>query len=219
MNTQWSYSSLKTFEQCPKKYYHLKVARDFKDEGSEATVYGSEAHKAAELFISNGEPLPKRFAYMQPVLNALNAMNGEKHCELELGVTEDYEPTGFHSDDVWLRTIVDLLVINGPNAYLIDYKTSKSAKYADTTQLDIMAAAVLTHFPQVQHIKSGLLFVVSNEFIRKEHKRDLHMSYYATFDPALARLRASMDNGVWNPISGPLCRFCPVSSCPHNRSR
>ena len=58
MSFNWSYSSIKTFQQCPKKYYHLKIAKDVKDEGSEATIYGQELHKAAEDFIKEGKPLP-----------------------------------------------------------------------------------------------------------------------------------------------------------------
>ena len=52
--TAWSYSSLKTFEQCPKKYYHLKVAKDVKDKGSSAMFYGNEVHKAAEQYMKEG---------------------------------------------------------------------------------------------------------------------------------------------------------------------
>ena len=40
--TAWSYSSITLFEQCPKKYYHTRVAKDFKDEDSTATIYGKE---------------------------------------------------------------------------------------------------------------------------------------------------------------------------------
>ena len=60
--TTWSYSSLKTFEQCPKKYFHLKVVKDVKDQGSEATIYGQEVNKAAEDFIKLGTPVQERFA-------------------------------------------------------------------------------------------------------------------------------------------------------------
>jgi len=28
----WSFSAIKLFEQCPRKYYHLKIKKDFKDE-------------------------------------------------------------------------------------------------------------------------------------------------------------------------------------------
>lgn len=218
--TTWSYSSLKTFEQCAKKYYHLKVLKDVKDVGSEATIYGNEAHKAAEDYVSAGTPLPARFSYMQKTLDALLAIPGEKHCELKLGVElsdTGYLPCEFFGEEVWWRGIADLLIINGDTGYLVDYKTSKNAKYADTKQLDILAAAVFTRFPELRKLKSALAFVVSNEFVKKEHTSDLRKSYFATFTPELDRLSVAEDTGVWNANSGPLCKFCPVTTCEHNR--
>lgn len=218
--TTWSYSSLKTFEQCAKKYYHLKVLKDVKDEGSEATIYGNEAHKAAEDYVSAGTPLPARFSYMQKTLDALLAIPGEKYCELKLGVElsdTGYLPCEFFGEEVWWRGIADLLIINGDTGYLVDYKTSKNAKYADTKQLDILAAAVFTRFPELRKLKSALAFVVSNEFVKKEHTSDLRKSYFATFTPELDRLSVAEDTGVWNANSGPLCKFCPVTTCEHNR--
>ena len=52
----WSFSSIKTFEQCPKKYYHLKVAKDFKEQETEAMHYGTRFHEAAEFYIKDGTP-------------------------------------------------------------------------------------------------------------------------------------------------------------------
>ena len=52
----WSYSSLKTFQQCPKKYYHIKVAKDVKDEGSEATIYGKELTKLLRTILKMAHP-------------------------------------------------------------------------------------------------------------------------------------------------------------------
>jgi hypothetical protein len=216
----WSYSSIKTFEQCAKKYYHLKVAKDVKDTGSEATLYGNQLHKAAEEYVKLSKPLPEKFKFILSVLDALNKIPGEKHCELRLAVAYDgkeYTPTTYFAKDVWWRGVADLLIVDGELAYLVDYKTSKNAKYADTTQLDIAAAAVFTHYPQVEKIKSALVFVVSNEFIEKEHHRELYKSYYATFDEPLDRLAAAEKNNVWNAVSGPLCAYCPVKSCEHNR--
>ena len=222
MNITWSYSSLKTFEQCPKKYYHLRVVKDVKDEGSEATVYGQEVHKAAEDYIKHGIPIPKKFEYVADVVESFNQIEGEKHCELKLGVRRTptgYEPCGFFDKDVWWRGIGDLVIVNGTLAFSVDYKTSKNAKYADMKQLDILAAALFTHFPQVERIKSALAFVVSNEFIHKEHKIELRDSYFSTFDEGLDRLAAAQESGVWNANTGPLCRFCPVTTCEHNRRK
>ena len=218
----WSYSSLKTFEQCPKKYYHLKVLKDVKDTGSTATLFGTHVHKAAEDFMEKGTPIPEKYKFVVPALEALKQIPGEKHCEIRLAVAYDgkqHTPTTFFAKDVWWRGVADLLIIDGEQAYLVDYKTGKNAKYADTTQLDIMAAGVFTHYPEVQHIKSALIFVVSNEFIRKTHSRALHKSYYAIFDEPLDNLIAAGENNVWNANSSPLCAYCPVKKCVHHITR
>jgi CRISPR/Cas system-associated exonuclease Cas4 (RecB family) len=222
MNITWSYSSLKTFEQCPKKYYHLKVVKDVKDEGSEATLYGQELHKAAEDYIKEDKAIPPKFSYIQDTVDAIKNIPGEKHCELKLGVRKTdtgYEPCDFFAKDVWWRGIGDVVVVQDELAFSLDYKTSKNAKYADLKQLDILAAALFTHFPQVKRIKSALAFVVSNEFIHKEHVADMRDYYFSTFEPELDRLAAAQETGVWNTNTGPLCRFCPVVSCEHNRKR
>jgi hypothetical protein len=220
--TAWSYSSIKTFDQCPKKYYHLKVAKDVKDEGNEASIYGNDAHEAAEHYIKHGTPIPDKYAIMRPVVEQLAKFPGEKHTELKLGVRESeaaFEPCGFFDEDVWYRGIVDLLIVDGTTAHMIDYKTGKNAKYADMKQLDLMAGAVFTHFPEVMKVKSGLAYVVSNEFIKKTHVRAELNTYMNVFDYQLGQLEDAMQSGMFNPKSGPLCGWCPVVSCDHHRPR
>jgi len=218
----WSYSSIKTFDQCPKKYYHLKVTRDVQDEGGAATIYGQEVHKTAEEYVRDGVPVPEKFKFVEPTVAAFNNIPGEKHCELKMGVKKTsagYEPCEFFARDVWWRGVADLLIINGGKAWLADYKTSKSAKYADTKQLDLLAGATFLHFPQVKRVKSALAFVVSNEFIKKSYDATEKNKCFSAFDNELDRLETAHKTGVWNAVSGPLCRFCPVVSCEHNRKR
>lgn len=220
MNLVWSYSSLKTFEQCPKKYYHLKVAKDIKDVPHESAIYGGDVHKAAEKHIRDGKPMPKKYSYMQSILESLKNIPGDKHCELELGLTEELKACAFKAPDVWWHGIVDLLIVDKAKglAHMVDYKTGKSARYADTKQLDYMATAVFAHFPEINKIKSALLFVVSNEFVRKEHYAGNKKEYIQPALVHLNRLKKAEEFDIWNPISGPLCRFCPVKQCEHNRS-
>lgn len=217
--TAWSYSSIKTFEQCPKKYYHLKVAKDVKDEPGEAADYGTAVHLAAEEYIRDGKPIPEKFAYMRPIVEKLASLPGEKHAELKLGVREDFSPCGFFDADVWWRGIADLLVIDGHRAWCVDYKTGKSARYADTKQLDLLAGAVFSHFPQVMTIKSSLIFVVSGELIPKKHMITERSEYLSVFNEQLSHLDAAMESGIFNPKSGPLCGWCPVESCANWRPR
>lgn len=215
----WSYSSIKTFEQCPKKYFHLKIAKDVQDNPGTAAIYGTAVHTAAEEYVRDGTPIPEKFAYMRPIVERLEKLPGKKHCELELAVRKDLSPCGFSDPDAWWRGIIDLIVINDNRAWMVDYKTGKSARYADTKQLDLMAGAVFAHFPNVLAIKSSLMFVVSGELIAKKHVLTERDQYMSVFNEQVENLEASLENGVWNPKSGPLCGWCPVSSCAHWKSR
>ena len=220
--TAWSYSSIKTFDQCPKKYFHLKVAKDVKDEPGEAADYGTAVHEAAELFIKDGTPIPDKFAFMRPIVEPLATKQGAKHTELKLGVKKTdtgFEPCGFFDSGVWYRGIVDLLIVDDTKGWMIDYKTGKNAKYADMKQLDLMAGALFIKHPELETIKSALAYVVSNEFPKKVHKREKLDEYMSVFDDQLDQLDAAMENGVFNPKSGPLCGWCPVTSCEHWKPR
>jgi hypothetical protein len=220
MSTAWSYSSIKTFDQCPRKYFHLKVLKDVKDYGNQATIYGQEVHKACEDYVKDDVEIPEKFAYVRGVVEAIKRMDGDKHTELKLGVKKvegGYEPCKFLGKDVWWRGIADVVVIRGDIGYSLDYKTSKNARYADTKQLDLVAAGLFVHFPQLKKVKSGLLFVVSNEFIHKEHFVEQRDNYFDTFKDQLDRLDSAEVSGVWNAKTGPLCKFCPVTRCEHNR--
>jgi hypothetical protein len=214
----WSYSSIKTFEQCPKKYFHLKVVKDVKDNPGPEAVYGTEVHLAAEEFIRDGKPVPDKYGFILPVVERLAKFPGEKRVEMKLGLRKEgneFSPCSFFDKGVWYRGIIDLLIVNGERAHLLDYKTGKNAKYADMKQLDLMAGAVFVHYPEVQEIKSGLLYVVSNEFPKKTHVREKLSEYLSVFDEQLGRLDDAMENGVFNPKSGPLCGWCPVIECAH----
>jgi hypothetical protein len=226
--TAWSYSSISTFKKCPKQYYHLKVAKDVKDEGGPHLVHGNAVHKAAEKYIKDGTALPTKYGFLQKTMDLINRIKGDKHCEMRLGLTKTdsgfgatYEPCGFldKKKDVWWRGVADLIIINGSRGFLIDYKTGKNAKYADTKQLDLLAGATFTHFPKVKSLKSALAYVESGDMITKEHTAPLRKSYLTVFDSELERLQVAEDTGVWNTVESPLCAWCPVKQCPHWRER
>lgn len=220
--TAWSYSSIKTFEQCPRKYYHLRIAKDVKDEGSDATQYGTDVHKAAEDYVKGGVPIPPKFGYMEPVVSRLIDLPGIKYTELKLGLKKTgstYEPCGFFDKDVWWRGVADFVSVDDTRGFSVDYKTGKNARYADTKQLDLVAGALFVHYPSLKRIKSGLAYVVSDEWVEKRHQQDKLEDYLSVFDEQLNQLEEAEASGVWNAKSGPLCGWCPVSSCEHWKPR
>lgn len=214
----WSFSSLKTFDQCPKKFYHLKVVKDFQeDQNAEHLIYGTRFHEAAEFYIRDDKPLPPEFNYAKASLDKLKAMEGEKLCEYEMGLTENLEPCEFKDPNVWWRGIADLIILRGDMAFVLDYKTGKSAKYADTGQLELMALAVFKHFPQIKRVKAGLLFVIAKEFPKAEYTVEQEPILWGKWLADHAKMRKAYETGVWNPRTSGLCKkHCVVLACPHN---
>lgn len=214
----WSYSSLDLFKQCPQKYYRLRVLKDVKDPPAEHLNYGLAVHKAAEDYIGKGVPIPEKYvAILKTSLDRLIAMEGEKHCELRLGLTQGLEPCAFFAPDVWWRGVADLIIIKDDSAYVVDYKTGKSSKYADTKQLELLSLAVFKHFPQVKKIKGGLLFVVANDLIKANYEQDKAGVYWTKWLEDTGRLEAAIANDVWNAKPNFTCRqYCPVHDCQHN---
>jgi hypothetical protein len=100
----------------------------------------------------------------------------------------------------------------------VDYKTSKSARFADTKQLDLVATGLFAKFPEVKKVKSALVFVVSKEFVKAEHTADKIEKYMEKPRQSVARIEAAIENGVWNPKESALCKFCAVKQCEYNRS-
>lgn len=215
----WSFSRIKAFQQCPKKFYHLKIAKDYSEPETEAMSYGTAFHLAAEEYVRDGTPLPSRFGFAQDVLDALIAKRGDKLCEIKMGLTEDLEPCGFFDDKVWWRGIADLVILDGDTARVVDYKTSKSAKYADKGQLELMALATFKHFPEVTKVMAGLLFVMSRDLVKDTYHRDTMPVLWGKWLANYKRMETAHEKDVWNAHPSGLCRrHCVVLECVHNGS-
>jgi len=217
----WSFSRIKAFEQCPKQFYHEKVLKQYPFVQTDAIIYGNEFHKACENYIGKNEPLPNKFLYVKEVLDNLNSRRGIKLCEKKLGVTANLEPCDFYSKDVWFRGIADLLIIDvvGNMAWVVDYKTGKSAKYADKGQLELMALSVFAHYPDIEKVNAGLVFVVANKLVKETYEIVDRANLWEKWTSNYATMEKAFEADVWNPRPSGLCRrHCPVTECPHNGS-
>jgi len=213
----WSYSSLKEYQNCPKKYHEIRVLKNYTVKETEQMRYGTEVHKALEDYVRDGVELAKNYQRFKPFVDKLISIPGEKYCEYEMALTYNREPCDFKSEDRWVRGIADLVIVDGDYAFIVDYKTG-SNKYPDPKQLRLMALMLFTYFPDVKKIKAGLLFVMKNSFVSEEyHRKDMDKSW-AMFEQPLKRLETSYDNNKWQANPTPLCRWCPVQSCEFNRS-
>jgi hypothetical protein len=215
---QWSFSSLKDFINCPKQYYHTKVAKDFVKKTTDNMLYGTAVHKACEDYVRDGTPLAKNYERFKRQLDALLEIKGTKYCEHEMALTREREPCAFDSDTRWVRGIVDLLIVDDEDAFIVDYKTG-SNRYPDPKQLKLMALMTYAHFPKVERIKAGLLFVMHNTFVTEEYARSDINKLWSSFLPTLDQLQVSYENDMWFAKPSGLCGWCPVSNCKFYREK
>lgn len=215
---KWSFSGLKDFVNCARQYHEVKVLQNFTKKVTEQMLYGTEVHKALEDYVAEGKPLALNYKRFAPVLDSLLAIPGDRYPEYKMALTVDKSVTKFDAPDYWVRGIADLIIVDVDNAYIIDYKTG-SAKYPDPDQLKLMALMVFAHFPQVNHIKAGLLFVLHDVFVEESYTRDMIPSLWQVFQPKLMRLEVAYKTNSWMPNPTPLCGWCPVTGCEFYKDR
>jgi CRISPR/Cas system-associated exonuclease Cas4 (RecB family) len=213
----WSYSALKQYTNCPKQYQEMRVLKNYTIKETEAMMYGKEVHAALEDYVKDGKELAKNYQRFKPMVDTLVNIKGDKYPEYEMALTHAKTPCDFHSEDRWVRGIADLVIVDGDTAFVIDYKTG-SNRYPDPKQLRLMSLMLFTHFPDVQRIKGGLLFVMKNSFITEEYiRKDMDKSW-GMFEQSLKRLEMSYDNDVWQANPTPLCGWCSVTTCDFNKT-
>lgn len=217
MNYTWSFSSLKDFVNCPKQYQEIKVLKRFTKFPTEQMRYGTEVHKACEDYVGEGVPLAENYKRFQPVLDSLVAIPGTKYPEYRMALDKDRQVSAY-GKGYWVRGIVDLLIVDGDHAFLVDYKTG-SNRYPDPKQLKLMALMTFAHFPEVNKVKAGLLFVMHESFMDEEYTREQIPKLWSYFENDLERLSLSYENDTWQANPTPLCGWCPVRTCEFHKER
>ena len=207
-----SYSSMSTFDTCPRQFQHLYVLKDVKNEGSAATVWGSKCHKQIEDYIKEGKEITEPVAQNAiPYLNAINPSSSV--VEWKWGLTKDFEPCDFLSPDVAYRGVVDYLAfLEAVRAFVTDWKTGKIKD--DFEQMDLFALATFIHFQDVQKLRGMYVWLKHNTHTKKDYTRadvdGLKEQVQEKAQPILLRI----EHGEFPVKPSGLCRgWCPVKQC------
>jgi CRISPR/Cas system-associated exonuclease Cas4 (RecB family) len=214
---KWSFSSLKQYINCPKQYQEVKVLKKYETILTQQMRYGTDVHSALENYAKDGTALPHNYKRFASMVDPLLEIDGTRYIEHRMALDENKQPCSW-GKGYWVRGIVDFMVIEGDTAFIVDYKTG-SDKYPDLKQLRLMALMTFAHFPEVNRVKAGLMFILHNNFIPEEYVRDNMETLWTNFTPDLERLQLSYENDTWQMNPTPLCGWCPVSTCEHHRSR
>ena len=212
-NFPLSFSSMSTFDTCPRQFQHLYVLKDVKNEGSAATVWGSKCHKQIEDYIKEGKEITEPVAQNAlPYLNSIKAQDAK--VEWKWGLTKDFEPCDFFSPNVAYRGVVDYLgMLDGGRAFVVDWKTGKVKD--DFEQMDLFALATFLCFDGVQKIRGMYVWLKPNTHTKKDYIRAdvdrLKEQVQEKTQPILLRI----EHGEFPVKPSGLCRgWCPVKQCP-----
>ena len=216
---QWSYSSLKDFSGCPKRYYETKILKNFEFKPTEAILVGQRVHTAIENYIKNGEPLPKNYLHYREYVDPLLELPGEKLPEHRMGLKFDRTACSFSDKDRWARGIADLIILNRESgmATVVDWKTG-SERFPDINQLRLMALMIFAHFPEVEEVRSALVFVNKKHLVPEDIRKENSDALWNNFLPDLERLALAHETDEWMASPSALCKFCPVTTCTFNKA-
>src|SRR5688572_19435809 len=102
----WSWSKLKNYRSCAKRHYHVDIAKDFKEDESEALKWGNQVHDALAKRVAKGIELPREMQRYDDWTRRIRAFGDEGtilKVENKLGMDEQFQPTSFFDNASWFR--------------------------------------------------------------------------------------------------------------------
>lgn len=213
-----SFSSLKMFENCPKRYFHQRVEKSVVDPGGEASQHGERVHKMLEDNVKDQTPLPAPYKKYEPAVERIKAAPGQTYAELELVVNEKLRPTGWWEPDAWLRTKVDIAKINEDKAFIADWKTGK--RRPDPFQLELYAAQLFVHYPEVEQITACFVWLPDEKTDKEVYHRTQLPALWGDILSRVRRIEQAQQTGIWPARPSGLCGWCPCKSfCEFSQAR
>jgi len=197
------------YENCPLRYFRQRILKDVVDEGGEASKYGERIHAFLEKRLK-GAGIEQEVAQYEPLCQSVEklAKGGSLLIEKELVLTENLTPTGWWETDAWLRSKLDVLVLRGADAVVMDWKTGK--RNADQFQMQMFAAQVFKHYPEVQRVKTSLVWLKTMEMDTEQYTRiDINV-VWAEVMKRIQRIHDSLEHDKWPARPSGLCRYCPA---------
>lgn len=218
-----SFSSLELFDGdfgCPKKYYHLKVAKDYKEEENEYSVSGTRDHKALEDAVKEGTPLPPHLAKHEDKVEVIRNSGMIIKPEEELAITRDLGVTEWWAQDVFLRVKADVALYSGTTAAVLDWKTG--TRKPKSFQLELGALTQMIHYPEIKSTEAAFLWLKDDAADKYKYTRE--KDFDRIKDKLMAKVQKVEDtaaDGVWQAKPSKWkCKSCPVRhDCSYSMAR
>lgn len=202
----WSFSAWKGWKQCAFQFKMRRVLK-LKEPVSPILERGSEVHdEAAAYLLGKAKKLPTSLKQFTTAYEELRAKKPE--VEMRLAFDKSWKPVDdFFGPTVWMRCVIDALVIEGAHATVVDHKTSKPKEIFEE-QLELNAISVFLRWPKVKTVSTELWYVdhgIVMPIPRVTYQRKDLASHKAKWKK---RVTPMLNDKSFRPNPSYLCRYC-----------
>lgn len=204
-----SHSAFKQYEICPKQYHAQRIVKSVKPSFGAESIFGNRVHEQLDQRLKRAAQLPDESAKHEALCAAFESLPGELLSEQEMTLNNKLEPTGWWSDDAWLRSKIDVLVLNGPLAVMGDWKTGKRRYEED--QLELFAAQIFKHYPAISRIRASYIWLKEGSIDHATYSRADEPSLWNSILGKVHRIEKSVVDNDWPATPSGLCGWCPLT--------
>ncbi len=215
----WSYTALTQFETCPWQYYQCRVAKNVPFQETEATRWGNRVHKAMEQRLVKGEPLPEGMRHWEPYVVKIEKTPGDLLVEQKIALTRNLTETAWFANDVWVRAVFDVAILNGDKGVIIDWKTGNRRFSQD--QLRLFAGVAMARY-DLENIHTGYIWLKDKQTDVRQYSRRDWPAIWSEFRMRTKKIEDAIENDDFPCKTSGLCHgWCPVGPelCEHWRKR
>ena len=178
MNTQFSPNMLKTYEQCPKKYYLKYIKHINMPINDDIFEFGKNIHALASYYLKNENIDKMEISLTEKEAAVWNYLKSISYFEYDV-VNTEYTLT-IKIGSYYFGGRLDALVKDSDEYYILDYKTGsapKNAKYDFQTMIYLLAVSKLFKTQNVNFIyidlknKENVKIKLTQELILEYEKK------------------------------------------------
>jgi hypothetical protein len=134
--------------------------------------------------------------------------------ELRIGITRDFQTAGFFDDDVWLRGVIDLVIMleNG-DIIIFDHKTGGGQGSVKMYQDQLDWYKILFHFGinKIEGAQTGVHFIAAGEVKMAEysHHTEIESKLKNTMEMSIeGAIDSMLEKGYFKHVRGSYCKWC-----------
>lgn len=229
----WSFSALTHFTTCPFQFAEVRVYKRIQDQPGDMAIWGNWAHQQIEEHYKTLAPWHENMLpYVPHIERALEWAGGHgfhhpkegqefgkmSFSEYQMSLNSKLQPCTWTAEQVWLRGIADVLIVEDHEAWVIDWKFGKVKP--TMRQLKLFALLVFYHFPRVTRVNTSFEWLQYGTETRDTFDLVDAPLLWQEFLPDLKQYKEAFATETWQKRQSGLCGgWCSVEHCPNWRPK